>query len=126
MATTRTDLQQEEHQIEKKVEQHERKVLAKPVQVLMGEEGYATWVATCLLLSVMGTQFTSRTGVQDTVRVSLDVSTMCLSLIVLTWASLGYFDVISRKTRTWILTGVVCLMALLLLAVIVCVAQKKI
>lgn len=95
-------------------------------QVLMGEEVYATWIATSLVLAVMGTQFTSRPGIHPMVRIALDIATMTLSLIVICWATMSHFNVISHRLRIILLVCVITFLIVLVLSVIVCVAQQKV
>jgi len=95
-------------------------------QVLMGEEVYATWIATSLILAVMGTQFTSRPGVHQSVRIALDIATMTLSLMVMVWATLAHFNVVSHKVRIIVLIALIAFLIVLILSVIVCVSQVKV
>lgn len=97
-----------------------------PGRVMMEEEVFATWAATALIIALMGTQFTSRKGIKDNVRVPLDIFTMALSLLVLVWAALSYFGVIPKKLRPVILIIAILAICALILLVIVLVSQKKI
>jgi hypothetical protein len=107
-------------------ESAERLVKAGHGQVLMGEEVFATWIATSLVLSVMGTQFTSRPGIHQSVRIALDIATMTLSLMVMVWATMSHFNVISHRTRIVLLIFLMAFLIVLILSVIVCVAQLKV
>lgn len=75
----------------------------------MEEEVYATWVATALILVVLGTQFSSRTVVKTPVRMSLDLISVGIATLVLAWASLCYFGVIALKHRSWMLIALLVL-----------------
>jgi len=112
-------------QQEQEQEQHD--LTQKPHgQVLMGEEVYATWIATSLVLAVMGTQFTSRPGIHQTVRISLDIATMTLSLLVMLWATFSHFNLIQHRTRVLLLICLITFLVVLILSVIICVAQVKV
>ena len=95
-------------------------------RVLMGEEVFATWVATALILAVMGTQFTSRPIVKNEVRIVFDLLTMSLSLMVLTWASVCHFDLLPHRFCSLVLAIVILLLIAFIIAVMVFVSQKKI
>jgi hypothetical protein len=95
-------------------------------QVLMGEEVFATWIATSLVLAVMGTQFTSRPNVENQVRIGFDIATMTLSLLVMCWASMSHFNLISHRYRVILLGILILFLITLVLAVICCVAQKRV
>lgn len=97
-----------------------------PGRVMMEEEVFATWAATALILAVMGTQFSSRSGVKDTVRIQLDVFTMALALIVLLWAALSFFGIIPHQFRAVILAGCILAICALIILVIVLAAKKQI
>jgi hypothetical protein len=96
-----------------------------PGTVLMEEEVFATWAATALVVSVMGSQFTARPQVKDSVRIPLDVVTNILSLLILVWASLCYFGHLSLPYRAPILSFILLLLVLLILSVIVLTAAKQ-
>lgn len=97
-----------------------------PGKVMMEEEVFATWAATALILAVMGTQFTSRGGIKDKVRVQLDIFTMALALFVLVWAALSFFGVIPHRFRAAILAACILAICALIVLVIVLVAKKQI
>jgi hypothetical protein len=97
-----------------------------PGRVLMNEEVYATWVATGLILAVMGSQFTSRPTIKADIRITLDILTMLLSLFVLAWATFSHFNVLPHRYRPVILVLLITLIMSLIIGVIVCVSVKKV
>ena len=97
-----------------------------PGHVGMEEEVFATWVATSLILAVMGTQFTSRAGIADRVRVPLDVLTMSVAAFVLLWAALGHFHLISMRARKIALVVAVLAIFLLYTVLVFLVLRKRV
>lgn len=97
-----------------------------PGRVLMEEEVFATWVATALILAVMGTQFTGRSGISDKIRVQLDLVTMIIAALVLLWAALSYFGILPHQHRSTLLVLLIAFILGLFVLVMVLVAKKHI
>jgi len=97
----------------------------EPGKVLMEEEVFATWVATALIVSVLGSQFSSRTNVKSSTSVPLDIVTMLLALFVLVWASLCHFNVIPVKNRSAILVAIIAYMIAYFVYVMILVGLEK-
>jgi hypothetical protein len=98
----------------------------EPVEVEMAEEVFATWAATSLILAVMGTQFSSRAGIKDGVRVPLDLVTMTAAALVLLWSALCYFGVLPRRYRAAILVFLLCYILGFFLFVVILVSTRHI
>jgi len=97
------------------------KILESPKEKpLMKEEIFATWIATSLILSVLGSQFTGRAGISNSLRVTLDVSTIGLSASILVWASASFFELIGHTMHKYILIGIM----LSMLAIYIFVATQ--
>ena len=75
--------------------------------VLMREEIYCTWIATALILSVLGSQFTGRDGIKDSMRATLDIITLGISSIIVVWASASFFEFIGPKMHKYVLVGII-------------------
>jgi hypothetical protein len=97
-----------------------------PGRVLMEEEVFATWAATSLIVAVMGTQFTGRSGISDKVRVPLDLVTMIIASLILLWAALSYFGILPHKYRSIILVFLIACMLALFILVMVLVAKNRV
>src|SRR6267154_4781427 len=78
------------------------------------EELFATWVATALLMSILGTNFAARVGITPDVRQTLDILFVTFALLVLLWAFLSWFQLISFVTHRFIL----CLLMLATIGVL--------
>lgn len=80
---------------------------SKQKSPLMREEIFATWVATSLILSVLGSQFTGRSGIKDSLRATLDIITLGISAIILVWAGASFFGLIGPTLHKYTLIGII-------------------
>lgn len=98
---------------------------AKPGEVLMEEEVFATWAATSGLIFLFGTQLSARSAVKIDVRVQLDLISIAIALVVLLWASLSYYGVIPMNCRSGILAIILLFLVAFYIYVMVLVGNKK-
>jgi glucan phosphoethanolaminetransferase (alkaline phosphatase superfamily) len=64
---------------------------------LMKEEVAATWFATALLISVMGSQLSSRDDVSDSDRKTIDLLFLSLACFIVLWIILSFYNVIHAR-----------------------------
>jgi hypothetical protein len=92
---------------------------AVAVERVMTEDVFATWIATGLIFAVLGTQFSSRSTIDENIRLVADSITLVIAVYIMIWASLGYFNVITLKTHQNMLISIVVVMICLLVAFLI-------
>ncbi len=93
---------------------------------LMKEELTATWFATALLMAVMGSQFSNRDDVSSNDRNTLDVLFLSISSLILVWASLSFYNLITYFIHRLVLLIIVLSTLSSLFYVIFLASQSRI
>ncbi len=95
-------------------------------QALLNDEIYGTYLATALLASILGSNFSNRESVDASDRQILDIVFIVIALLIITWATLSFYKLISLKMHKVGLTLVVMSIIASFIYLLVLAAQKKI
>jgi membrane-anchored protein YejM (alkaline phosphatase superfamily) len=95
-------------------------------QALLNDEIYGTYLATALLASILGSNFSNRESVDAADRQILDVVFIVIALLIITWATLSFYKLISLQVHKVGLALVVLSIFASFIYLLVLAAQKRI
>jgi hypothetical protein len=64
-------------------------------ETLMKQEVFATYVATSLLVSVLGQQYANRDSVDPSVRQIVEILFLTIAVLIVLWAMMSFYNIMN-------------------------------